>query len=213
MGWQPGQRVIRTEFQLRNAVLKTLGFGSLDRLIAEPGALWRYCTSDWLRLAIPDPRDATRSRWETHPAWVMLAEQGFAGETIAKRVNVPMTNVPDDEVIYSRHVSSVSSWMAKHNITDPELAAQDLFDRCANHHDSLMFVREEGFIDHVKRKAAHKAKGWNKRFGDSVECDDEAFRRAQRKEYQRRKRNERDKSDDWVQDWDVHIPGLDGDEE
>lgn len=204
-GWQPGQQVIRTEFQLRGSVLKALGFGTLDRLIAEPGALWRYCTTDWLRLAVANPNDATRSRWETRPAWRMLSQWGFTGETSAARVNVPMSNVPDDEVIYSRHVSSVSSWMAKHNITDPELAAQDLFDRCANHHDSLMFVREEGFIDHVKRKAMHKAKGWNKRFGSTIERDDEAFRHAERRTYQRRKRNERDKSAD---EWDIDLSDL-----
>ena len=212
-GWDLKQTVIRTEFQLRGPALKSLEFGNLDQLINDTGALWRYCTTEWLRLAIPDGDDTTRSRWGTHPGWRFIAENGFAGDSKARRIDVPASNgVPGDETIYSRHVSVLSHWMAKYNITDPDRAVDDLHARCTRHHESLFFVRDEGFDEHVQRKAAFKAKKWNKRFGNVVAKDEAAHGEALRKEYQRAKRNERDKSDEWPHDWDVVIPGLDEDE-
>jgi len=212
-GWQPDKRVIRVEFQLRNPVLKSLGFNSLQRLIEEPGALWRYCMSEWLRLTVPVEGDQTRSRWPTHPAWEQLTEKAFVGHEVAQRNNVSLSATPKPVVIYSRFVSALSSFMAMENVTDPFAATDLLMWRCADHHDGHYFIRDEGFTDHVKKKAAVKAKQWNLPFGDYQQRAEEEFKKAEASYYQRVKRNQRDKSEDWDQDWDVDIPGLDGDQE
>ncbi|WP_420426370.1 hypothetical protein [Algiphilus sp.] len=212
-GWEPPKRVIRVEFQLRGEALKSLGFQSLDKLFTEAGQLWRYCTTEWLRLAVPVEGDTTRSRWPTHPAWQTIAELAWDGSETAKRVDVHIARAPRDEVLISRFVSAITGVMAKYDIADPFFANTKLLGKAVDFHDGMYFVRDEGFEDHLRKKAALKAKQWHLPFHDYLEKGEEQFKEAERKAYQRTKRNLRDKSDDWDQDWDADIPGLDGDQE
>jgi len=54
---------LKQEFQLRREVLKQLGIENVPTLVAQLAALWRYLTEDWLRLAISNPNDKTRTHW------------------------------------------------------------------------------------------------------------------------------------------------------
>lgn len=90
-GWQGG-KVTRVEFQVRGEAAKELLGRSVDRLLRERDALWRYCCQKWVRLVIPD--EATRlrrcpldARWEAVQAvaWgerqvplVRVRERGMA---------------------------------------------------------------------------------------------------------------------------------------
>jgi len=69
-----GDKVWRQEFQLRREVLKQLGISTIPDLLRLQGELWRYLTEDWLRLAILNPNDTTRTRWLTHPVWQAISE-------------------------------------------------------------------------------------------------------------------------------------------
>lgn len=57
-GWEPGQTVLRLEFELKQEALKEHGVSSVESLLARQGVLWRYLMQHWL----PNPNDATASR-------------------------------------------------------------------------------------------------------------------------------------------------------
>ena len=49
--------------------------GTLPRFFAHQEQLWRYLTFHWLRLVIPNERQANRSRWPLDPTWQTLHEE------------------------------------------------------------------------------------------------------------------------------------------
>ncbi|MGH8108738.1 MAG: hypothetical protein ACREO1_08510 [Arenimonas sp.] len=72
-GWEEGQTVWRMEFQVRREGLpEGLKIPASDT-IPLLGGLWRYLTTEWLRLCVPNASDDTRSRWPAHPIWEALA--------------------------------------------------------------------------------------------------------------------------------------------
>jgi hypothetical protein len=65
-GWS-GEQVTRVEWQVRGSAVKELLGRSVDRLLAERSAVWRYCSERWVRLVQP-----TRERLRacpTDPRW------------------------------------------------------------------------------------------------------------------------------------------------
>lgn len=66
-GWQGG-RVTRVEFQVRGEAARELLGRSLDRLLKERDALWRYCCVKWSRMVVPDSADRP-SRCDVDPRW------------------------------------------------------------------------------------------------------------------------------------------------
>jgi hypothetical protein len=72
-------RVLRLEFEIKRDTLKALGLDTLDAVLASLAGLWSYAASDWLRLTLPNPDDATRSRWPIHPLWALVASVDWEG--------------------------------------------------------------------------------------------------------------------------------------
>ena len=58
-GWQPGPQVWRLEFELKRDCLKEMSLSSLDSVLSNLNGLWRYATTEWLRLTAPNVVDAT----------------------------------------------------------------------------------------------------------------------------------------------------------
>ncbi len=46
---EEGKRIIRVEFKLRREPIKEMGFGSLEKFMANCEQVWAYCTQKWLR--------------------------------------------------------------------------------------------------------------------------------------------------------------------
>jgi hypothetical protein len=65
-GVPDGWRVIRTEFQLRREVVKSLGVGGVDELSQRGSDVWRYCTESWLKFQTGGPQHTQR---KTLPWW------------------------------------------------------------------------------------------------------------------------------------------------
>ena len=61
-GWNGTDKVLRQEFQLRRAALKELEVTTTDGLMIDQASLWRYLSTEWLRLTVPSATDATQSR-------------------------------------------------------------------------------------------------------------------------------------------------------
>ncbi|GAB4128852.1 MAG: hypothetical protein Fur0040_11770 [Sideroxydans sp.] len=115
-GWQAGDKVWRQEFQLRREVLKQLGIHTVADLLRLQGELWRYLTEDWLRLAIPNPNDATRTRWATHPVWQAIAQVPPTGQPRLTRFRPQ--RLPRDEWMLVNGLGGLTSFMASRGIED-----------------------------------------------------------------------------------------------
>ncbi|MCF6153931.1 MAG: hypothetical protein E3K36_01500 [Candidatus Brocadia sp.] len=53
-GWNKEQGVWRLEFQLRREFLGQVSIKTFLDLLSKVNDVWRYCTCDWLKLAIDD---------------------------------------------------------------------------------------------------------------------------------------------------------------
>ncbi len=67
-GWQEGRRVWRLEFQLRREFLGEMSIKNFAGFIESSNDVWRYCTHDWLRLAV-NGNTKNRARFESHWVW------------------------------------------------------------------------------------------------------------------------------------------------
>ncbi len=66
-GWDSESPVWRLEFEFRREVLSQLKLDFLSSILGNLDGLWSYAMVDWLKLCVPNPSDATRSRWPIHP--------------------------------------------------------------------------------------------------------------------------------------------------
>ncbi|WP_157615380.1 replication initiation factor [Rhizobacter sp. Root404] len=72
-GWDDLTPVWRLEFEFRREALSQLKLDGLSSVLGNLDGLWDYATTDWLTLRCPNRQDQTRSRWEIHPLWMLLA--------------------------------------------------------------------------------------------------------------------------------------------
>ncbi|MDO9101572.1 MAG: replication initiation factor [Candidatus Nitrotoga sp.] len=117
-GWKEGEPIWRGEFQFRREVLAQHGVIRLEDVLANLNGLWSYASTEWLRLTIPNPDDLTRSRWPVHPLWGYLTSVDWETNGGVLTRSFKATRLPEDKRIFSLGASSISSYMAKHGITD-----------------------------------------------------------------------------------------------
>lgn len=70
-----GTKVIRVEFQIRRAILKTLGIYKLEDLNKEINPTWAYLTQYWLKFL--ETKEKNRDRQEVLPWWHTV-QNGFS---------------------------------------------------------------------------------------------------------------------------------------
>lgn len=78
-GWNGKETVWRKEFSLERAALRDMIINKahetrIDSVHDVPKnlkRLWTYCTSDWLRMVVPQSTK-NRKRWPTDPTWTLL---------------------------------------------------------------------------------------------------------------------------------------------
>ena len=76
-GWSGQGRVMRAEFQCRRRVLNAFGFGDSVESLSKFAGMFRYLTTEWLRLCLPDPMQKRRTRWKTAPVWTLIQSANF----------------------------------------------------------------------------------------------------------------------------------------
>lgn len=117
-GWQEGQTVWRLEFQVRREALPETVTSSIERFVQHQSIfVWSYCTSEWLRLTIPNANDETRSRWPNHALWDALASLGdVVGAPTQLRIS--RQRIPSDDSLFKKGIWGLTSFMAREGITD-----------------------------------------------------------------------------------------------
>lgn len=159
-GWGGAQTVWRLEFQLKREPLKELGICSTAELLESLPGLWRYCTANWLQLKTPSD-DQTRSRWPAHPLWSDLQAADW-GEIEKSLYRVRTTREPDEHFLFINGLGSLSSFMAREGIVDPEEAISRYIEQARLYHARFNHGDYETLDAYLLEKARLKATKFNR---------------------------------------------------
>ena len=160
-GWQPGQTVWRLEFQLRRTPVVELGVKEIGSLMLMQASVWRYLTTEWLRLAVPNYSDQTKSRWLTHPLWEYLSNYSWDIQNTLDINRVEKERVPEDTYLFQTGLSAVTGYMAKKSIDKLEAGLdQYLFDMRQHYIDESRLTGET-LASYVNEKVRLKARKYN----------------------------------------------------
>lgn len=158
VGWKAPDTVLRQEFQLRREALKQLGVTSPDGLMTDQASLWRYLSTDWLRLTLPSLTDATQSRWPTHPLWAGLQRTFETGEDSPRLTRFTASRLPSDDFLFKNGVAGLTSFMAKHGITDFGEGVGEYLHSLERFHGE---GDREGLGPYIQKKVREKGKRYN----------------------------------------------------
>ena len=117
-GYVDGQPVWRLEFEFQRDSLKKFGLQGFRSVEDALTGLWAYATGEWLRLCMPNPEDATRSRWPVHPLWAALSSLDFNGVDMPRLERVVTTNKPSEESVLRRVIACLITFMVLRGLTD-----------------------------------------------------------------------------------------------
>lgn len=172
VGWEPDQTVWRLEFQFERRVLVEHGAKDVDTLLSKLKALWLYATTQWLKLTVPNPEDATRARWPLHPMWTALTQASFVGSGERASIPVRTARVPSDHRLFVQGIAGVTTFMACRNIADPREAFERFYEEAFAYFEDRMMLMEDDLGTYMRKKAAIKGKLFNLPYHDIDERTD-----------------------------------------
>ncbi len=168
-GWEEGQTVWRMEFQVRREGLPDELKGPASDAVPLLGLLWRYLTTEWLRLAIPSGTDDTRTRWPVHPLWEALAGVFDVPPEAAPLVRVTKTRAPGDDAIFKAGLWGLTSFMAREGITQLDHGLGEFIQALQVYHDGPEAAEARNLAQYLDKKARAKARRYNVRIKDHDE--------------------------------------------
>jgi hypothetical protein len=156
-----GEPVWRLEFEFKRDFLSQKGLVTLNEVLANLNGLWSYATTEWLKLTIPNPDDATRSRWPIHPMWQALSSVDW--ETSGGELQSRFSNarVPNKSAAMHRVLSGLTSWMAIEGISEYNFAIDPFFEDLhfyLKHQAEILELTIDSFL---KEKVSNKARMFN----------------------------------------------------
>lgn len=160
-GWNGTSRVWRLEFELRQESISQLGIKGFDAVMDSLGGIWGYVTTEWLRLTMPNPNDATRSRWPIHPLWTLLASIDWEEEGDQLTRTFPVTRTPGHDWLMTHGLSSLTSFMAVHRIYDLDAGLIAFREQVSEYHDEKAFLFGQSLASYVWDKVALKVRQYN----------------------------------------------------
>ena len=160
-GWRQGQTVWRLEFEFKRDALKELGVASLDDLLPALAGLWEYATASWLRLTVPNPDDQTQTRWPNHPLWDDLAAVPWSDDLTSPLARLRKERIPSDESLFINGLGGLTSFMARHAITDLGEGFGEFLAHAERFHESHQRKSGKDFKGYVREKVSAKARKYN----------------------------------------------------
>ncbi len=160
-GWDGELPVWRQEFQYRRELLDQLGVVKLYQVLHHLNGLWSYATTEWLRLAIPDPGDRNRSRWPIHPLWVALASidwEAHGGPLLAR---FSYDRAPSRDWVMRMGLSVLTSLMAMEGVYDFREGMNLLSLSLYNHHSSRAIFEGVSLDQYLVEKVQAKGRKYN----------------------------------------------------
>ncbi|MCR4286546.1 MAG: hypothetical protein NUW09_00875 [Deltaproteobacteria bacterium] len=127
--------------------------------------LWRYCTHNWLRLAL-ESKAANKTRWKTHPLWAELQRVKFgAGAYTGVCREVSRSRQPNEKALFLNGFGYMTDYAALKgfNTVNLEVLASYLGDVAAFFKEyAKRSQRYTGFEDYVGAKILLKKRKYNK---------------------------------------------------
>ena len=164
-GWTKASYVWRLEFQLKRNVLKQFSISTVADLTECSNDLWRYCTNDWLRLAL-ESTAKNKTRWKTHRVWIEIQQVKFgAGAYTGVCRDVSRSKQPNLKALFLNGLGYMTDYAAYKNFDTVNLDVLASFIG-----DVGVFFREyskrsqryTGFEDYVRGKILLKKRKYNK---------------------------------------------------
>jgi len=168
-GWEEGQTVWRMEFQVRREGLPDELKGPALDAVPLLGLLWRYLTTEWLRLAIPSASDDTRTRWPVHPLWEALVEVFDVPPEASPLVRVTKTRPPRDDAIFKAGLWGLTSFMGREGITRQDEGMGAFLHALEVYHNGPNAPEARQLAQYLERKSRAKARRYNVRIKDHDE--------------------------------------------
>lgn len=165
-GWDESNDVWRLEFQFKRKVLSEHQVMTVDDLLSRLGSLWVYATTHWLKLTIPSLTDDTKSRWPMHPLWAELVKADWGPYLETKVKPIRPNSAPTDRYLFEAGLGTLTSFMARENITDAAEANERYFQQAKIHHASKTLFTGSDLQTHASEKAALKARKFNLPFAN-----------------------------------------------
>ncbi len=159
-GWDKIRKVWRLEFQLKRICLKEMSVNTFLDLKVKTNGLWKYCTNDWLRLAVNDDT-VNRTRWMTNPMWKKI--QGVRineGKLTCILREVDKSRVPSDEILFKNGMGYLTSFAAKEGFDNINCETVISFLDIGKKY--LEALTQGKVDDYLKTKINNKKKKYNK---------------------------------------------------
>lgn len=159
-GWDGSRPVWRAEFEVKHEALKEFSLTGLPELVKNCPSLWRYLTTQWLRLTVPNPSDSHRERWPTHPLWEKLSS-AFDTNTLQPMLSrCKSQREPSDDYVFQHAFAGMTSFMAREGIEDIEEGIRSMFSFGKEYHNHRS-RSPYGFQNYIKRKVREKTRRYN----------------------------------------------------
>ena len=160
-GWREGEPVWRLEFEFKRDALGQRGLMTLDSVMDNLSGLWSYATTEWLRLALPNPEDQTRSRWPIHPIWGYLSSidwQSPGGPALSRHSH---SRLPSGDKLFSMAFSALIGFMAREGMTDWERGKKAFVAALDAYYDEKAHQSGKPLETFTDEKVALKAREFN----------------------------------------------------
>jgi hypothetical protein len=160
-GWNEEQHVWRLEFQYMREFLNQVESVPFDKFITNQGPLWRFASTEWLRLSIPNPKDSNNSRWPTNPLWDALSQISWKDNPDKLLKRIRKQRIPCDDILYRHGMAGLTSFMALHGITDLYEGVKQFIKHAKRFHDSHGRFTDETFLSYIQKKVKEKGRHFN----------------------------------------------------
>lgn len=159
-GWDTIQRVWRLEFQLRRELLAQMAIHTFSDLMEKRNDIWKYCTHEWLRLAIKDTT-INRTRWKTDSVWERIQDVKFDdGKYTGILRQVNKSRIPSDKTLFQNGIGYITAFAAREGFENVDKGTlNEYLDKAKNYLREQTNGRDE---DYLKTKIDNKKKKYNR---------------------------------------------------
>ncbi|MDD2324796.1 MAG: hypothetical protein PHW63_02120 [Alphaproteobacteria bacterium] len=163
------QDVWRAEFEIKRDALKHMhlgeriegtkpsGINTVAQLVQSQSGLWEYLTQEWLRMVVPNPNDAHRERWETHPLWQDI-QSAFAElpHFPIERQSFDFSRPASDDWIFRNGFAGLTSFMAREGIDDIETAFEEMTEQADLYLSKGAPPKNKGALTDLRNRVSEK---------------------------------------------------------
>lgn len=166
--WTEGETVWRLEYQLKRDFLSQMSINFLTDLMNISNDVWKYCTEEWLRLALESPLEENRSRWDTNPVWQAIQQVKFGDGTYTGILRyVDKSRLPSDKTLYLNGLGYLTAFAAREGFADVAKAVPEFMKKSQNflHRYVASGKKYRDGYDYLDTKINLKKKRYNKARG------------------------------------------------